>query len=224
MISPGGILYVSNFSFLCCAGNNVVSVDPRVLPFGTSTIISDQGGGLNWHGLASNESTGELYTIDKGSFGDRNSFKTLTLDGTISDIGNNNTVINGPGMAYDDANSILYATHQPCGSCIAELYTVDTTLGTSTLIGPTGILNSGRHGLAFDENLGVLYFVTDVLDPDTGLLNAKLWSLDVSSGNATLIGPTGLPNLEGLAWIFDTDDDNDTAIKPMPLLQLLLDD
>ena len=89
-------------------------------------------------------------------------------------------------MAFDDANDILYAT----GS--GGLYTVDTTTGTSTLIGSMGI-GTGRIGLAFDELTGLLYANSS----DT----QSLYLVSIITGAATLIGANGIGGIDGLAWI-----------------------
>lgn len=172
----GGELYVTdNFASSLLAG----TVDTNT---GAYTGISDQDGSINWHGLASDEDAGLLYSID---INDNNILKSLAPDGTVTSIGTG-AGIDGRGMAFDDANDILYAT----GS--GGLYTVDTTTGTSTLIGSMGI-GTGRIGLAFDELTGLLYANSS----DT----QSLYLVSIITGAATLIGANGIGGIDGLAWI-----------------------
>lgn len=167
---------------------------------GTSTSINDQGGSLNWPGLASDEGAGYLHTIDIDS--GVNQLKRIETDGRITSIGSG-AGVDGRGMAYDDANSILYATHESGG-----LYTIDTATGNSTLIGNTGIITSWI-GLAFDENLGILY--ANTVDPDGPNGRAgSLYTLDIQTGVASFIGVNSDNFIDGLAWT------PDVALVPIP--------
>ncbi len=181
----GGDLYASD---VC--DNNCYSTGKINIVSGQYTFVSNQDGSYNWHGLASNESAGLIYAID---INDSNKLKAMNAVGSVTTIGNG-TGIDGRGMAYDDGNGVLYATGGNGG-----LYSVDTTLGTSTLIGAMGIY-TGMIGLAFDENTGTLYANND----------AGLYSIDTLSGAASFIGSNNtLSTIDGLAWY-------DTASVPSP--------
>jgi hypothetical protein len=159
---------------------------------GVSTAISDQDGGLNWHGLASDESAGLLYTID---IDDNFKLKSMTSDGHITSIGSG-TGIAGDGMAFDDTHKILYSVDRWDGN----LYKVDTETGVADLIGPLNIgLGWWWYGLAYDEINGVLYG-NFCLNPT---LNGSLFTIDTLSGNATLVGLNNVDAIEGLAWFPD---------------------
>lgn len=180
VVPPGG----DQFSF------SFGTIDPST---GAFTVINNQGGSLNWHGLAANESANLLYIID---LDDSNNLKTVTPAGVITTIGP--AEIDGRGMAYDDTHGILYATGG------GSLYTVDTTAGASTLVGSMGISNN-RIGLAYDEVGGVLY----ANNADTG----SLYTLDVTTGAAALVGANGATTgfgIDGLAWLAPP------ATVPMP--------
>jgi probable HAF family extracellular repeat protein len=112
--------------------------------------INHQGGSLNWHGLAANEAANLLYTVDLST--DAHVLKSITPFGVITAIGTG-TGIDGRGMAYDNAHGILYAVNGSDNS----LYTIDTTRGTSTLVGSLGISGVVRVGLEFDSTTGILY-------------------------------------------------------------------
>lgn len=172
-----GVLYGTDI-FNLPGGLYMATIDTTT---GAATGFSDQDGSINWHGLASMES-GPLYTID---IDDNNILKSITTGGVVTSIGSG-AGIDGRGMAYDDGNGILYATG---GS---SLYTVDTTTGTSSLIGNMG-LNTSYFGLAFDEINGILY--------GNGADANSLYRIDVTTGAATLIGANGVSDIDGLAWI-----------------------
>ncbi len=163
-------------------GNDIGSISTG----GIITFLSNQNGSANWHGLAANEAGGVMYSIDI------NNSDILTAqfpDGSVQTIGSG-TGIEGRGMEYDDTHGILYALDD-CGS----LYTVSTSTGTSTLIGPTGI--SGDFcGLAYDECNGILYLNEAVQD--------DLYTLDITTGEATFVGSNGVVfenvGIDGLAW------------------------
>jgi DNA-binding beta-propeller fold protein YncE len=151
---------------------------------GAYTGIHDQGFDLNWHGLASSESLGVTWSISQQA--DRNLVETA-LDGSFHMIGP--TGIDGRGMAYDDANGILYAIN----FSDASLYTVDIATGLSTRVGPTGT-PCDAIGLAYDEFTRTLYM-------SEGDVTDSLYTLDVSTGAATLVGELGFHFIDGLAWV-----------------------
>jgi hypothetical protein len=153
---------------------------------GTFTPTISQGFSSNWHGLASDESAGLLYTID---INDSEILKSITPAGVVTSIGTG-AGIDGRGMAYDDLNDILYAT----SSFDSALYQVDTTTGVAQFIGGMGI-DAGNIGLAYDEDTQTLY-------ANDGAISQSLYRVDINSGLATLIG-SNLVNVQinGLAWI-----------------------
>jgi len=152
---------------------------------GIISLLSDQNGSANWHGLAADETNNILYVIDN------NNSDILTAqfpDGSLTTIGSG-AGINGSGMEYDDTHGILYAI-----SPDSTLYTVSTETGTANIIGPTGLpSNSNDIGLAYDECNEILY-------ANHGPLR-QLFILDVTTGAATLVGSNGVDAvIDGLAW------------------------
>jgi len=89
-----------------------------------------------------------------------------------------------------------------------NLYSVDLTTATSTLIGYTGIGPFGQtvEGLAISPG-GTLY-ATD----DSGML----FSIDSTTAASTFVGPTGLGDVEGLRFdgstLLATDVSNPTSV------------
>ncbi|MFC2119662.1 T9SS type A sorting domain-containing protein [Bacteroidota bacterium] len=94
------------------------------------------------------------------------------------------------GIAFDHSTGTYY------GASGANLYTFDNTTGTATLVGPLN--NTG--GLAIDiavDCLGNMYM------HDLGL--DAIFSVDKSTGNATLIGSTGFDANFGQGMGYDHD-------------------
>jgi hypothetical protein len=176
---------------------------------GTATTIHHLDGSLNWPGLASNNTEGLLYSID---LDDNYILKATDATGAIFNIGTG-TGINSRGMAYDDNHGILYATDISGG-----LYTVDTTLGTSSFIGDLGLdvlgINLSTIGLAYDEANDILYANISPFSPVSNNKITSLYKIDVLTGQATLVGSNNIESIDGLAWIpdgsiFEIDSDGD---------------
>jgi len=163
------------------AGDRMGTIDTSS---GAYTPSISQGFSANWHGLASDESAGLLYTID---IDNNNILKSITPSGVVTSIGTG-TGIDGRGMAFDDLNDILYATDFSGG-----LYQVDTTTGVAQFIGNMGI-DTGNIGLAYDEVAQTLY-------ANDGSSSFSLYTVDVNTGLATLVGPNLADDINGLAWI-----------------------
>jgi hypothetical protein len=176
----GGTLYATDIYDESTFKFTFGSID---LATGFYTVINDQGGSANWHGLAGNDSAGILYTID---LDDGGKLKSVTPTGAITTIGSTDPWVDGRGMAYDNINQILYATGN------SNLYTIDTTTAAASLIGSMGI-DDDYFGLAYDP-------INDILFGNSGNTN-NLYSIDVTSGLATLIGPNGVSSIDGLAFI-----------------------
>ena len=122
-----------------------------IAPNGVISFISDQNESSNWWGLASDD-CGEniLYSTDSNN---ENILTVQFTNGNVQTIGQGSDIGFG-GMAYDDENEILYGLNDDN----MDLYTISTTTGVRTLIGPTGIPNASfDSGLAYDEANKILY-------------------------------------------------------------------
>lgn len=91
-----------------------------------------------------------------------------------------------PGLAFDSNSEILYGLESAPED---RLHTIDPDTGTPTVVGDTGLSTTVPSGLAFDPETGTL-FVTAT----TGI-SADLYTLNTSTGAATLVGPTGITGL-----------------------------
>lgn len=199
----GGKLYATDI-FGATSGFLFGSID---ITTGAYAGINNQGGSINWHGLAGNESYKLLYSID---IEDNNTLKSITTTGFISTIGVTSPSVDGRGMAYDDANGILYATGFD-EDFVPNLYKVDTITAAATLIGPLGTV-ADTIGLAYDEDSDTLYANSD----------QGLFRVNTTTGAATFIGSNGLLGgggesnyIDGLAWM-------PTAAVPEPSVLALL--
>ena len=98
------------------------------------------------------------------------------------------------GLAWDPNHGILYGSSTATDS----LYRIDPNTGATTPIGPFGGGVSLMHGLEYDSNHDVLYGITSAL-------SAALYTLNVSTGAATLVGYHGETGLSGMAFDPITD-------------------
>ena len=160
------------------------------LDTGAYAYVSDQGGSWNWHGLASSDGAGVLWSIDQDA---GNVLTSLAPDGTITSIGSTG-VVDGRGMAYDDTNGILYATGGYGSAGATHLYTVDVADGATADLGSTG-LDTFLIGLAYDESTQTLY----ANDGNTG----DLYTVSTTDGSATHVGSNLASDvtIDSLAWI-----------------------
>lgn len=127
-----------------------------------------------WFDIAFSPS-GVLYASD--------SFRLFRVDaasGASTLIGDMGTFVNG--MTF--LGSTLYA------SGFQALYTIDPATGTSQLVGSTGFLSSGD----LEYFAGALYMTAVMDDSSDGLVR-----LDPLTGQGTLIGLIGYPQVLGLA-------------------------
>lgn len=147
---------------------------------------------------------------DTGSFGTGTLYSASTTTPGSSTVLNNNFGF-FDGVAFNASNS-LYGLAQ--GG--ATLSTIDPTNGNTTLVGGTGITTIdpltgfplyGFGGLTFDLN-GVLY--GELANFDFGNPLSNLYTLDPTSGAATLVGPIGIGMVDGLAFL-------GTATPPPPV-------
>jgi hypothetical protein len=108
------------------------------------------------------------------------------------------------GLAFGP-NHVLYAVEDTTGS----LYSIDTQTAISHYIGPLNV-DINKSGLAFD-NTGTLYMIG----------NGNLFTVNVDTGTATLLGSHTPTTLEGLAWDGDSmwgiGPYSDNAIHQMDL-------
>lgn len=148
---------------------------------GTASLVGGIGfAGVS--GLAFQPGTGALFGVDHAT-GSLIRIDTGTGAGTlVGSLGAGNAL--DVGLEFDSAGGLYMSSD---GSSQANLFAVDPTTGTATLIGTTG--TTGVVGLAFSA-AGVLYGLVDT--PGNELV-----TLDVNTGTATAIGALGFSTNTG---------------------------
>jgi hypothetical protein len=109
------------------------------------------------------------------------------------------------GLAFNSGNT-LYGLDQGGDT----LFTIDPTNGNTTTVGGTGITTIdpssgfpiyGLGALSFDSG-GTLFGELANFDPSNPLAN--LYTIDPTTGAATLVGAIGIPEVDGLAFLSTT--------------------
>jgi hypothetical protein len=134
----------------------------------TGALLSGLGvgpGGLLYGGL---DASGTLYQVNPAN-------------GNLTTVGTSSVAYNDFGSTTDG----VYAL-----DTTLNLYSVNTTTGATTLIGPTGLIVSTTIGLSTGSE--TLYF--------TDGPNAILYSINTSTGAATEIGSTGIREIGALVY------------------------
>jgi hypothetical protein len=150
---------------------------------------------------AASNPVGSLYTIDPDGF-------AVALVGETDDAGDDDIDYALTGLAVEPGTGVLYgATSRNSETAPGSLVTVDPATGDVTLIGSFGLPVSTTGGncaladISFNSG-GVLY---GWAEPDSGGCDS-LWTVDLGSGAAALVGdPGGATRGSGLA--FDSADD-----------------
>jgi len=134
----------------------------------TGALLSGLGvgpGGLLYGGL---DSSGTLYQVNPAN-------------GSLTTVGTSSVAYNDFGSTTDG----VYAL-----DTTLNLYSVNTTTGATTLIGPIGLNTGSTIGLSTGSD--TLYFTNGV--------TAFLYSINTSTGAATEIGDTGIKNIGALVY------------------------
>jgi hypothetical protein len=164
------------------------------LATGAYTVINDQGGSSNWHGLAADPAANLLYSVDLDAAD--YPLVSITPGGAIATKGL--TYQNIRGLAYDSNHGVLYGVAWDETAGATALYTVDTGSGAAALVGSLG-LDNFRLGLAYDPLADILY-----LNTGAGNGGYSLYRVDTTTGAPTLIGGNGSVagnGIDGLAYL-----------------------
>jgi uncharacterized repeat protein (TIGR01451 family) len=146
-----------------------------------------RGNAQTLYGATSAGGPGQLYVLD------------ASTGGVVQNVGplNDGAAVNHPitGMAFHPTTGVLYgSTGNSPPATASLLVTIDTATALVTVIGPFNPGNSGTRDatmgdLAFDA-AGNLYGVGTIGGP-------QLYSIDIATGQATLVGDTGLASTTG---------------------------
>lgn len=195
--------------------NSLVRID---LSTGSPTLVGSTGLPNIVEGdLAFNPLNGLLYGMaDLGAAGGhRNFFQVNPATGSasiIADLPNPANSTDYSSLAFD-SNGILYCIDSPQGGppVNSRLLTINPTTGAITSNITMNLKLGGGNGMAFDPDTGLAY-VGDSTFPGTGLL----YSLDVSSGFLTAIGPTSIPG--GIVGLTAVPEPSSIAFLVVPAL------
>ena len=149
------------------------------LSTGIFTPRITQPGSNTWHGLAANEATDRLYTVDLTG---QPTLLSMTTAGVITPIGPTADI---HGLAYDNSSGVLWGVN------FTTLFRIDPLTGAPLTIGSLGPGSSTNAlmGLAFAN--GTLFLAS----------KNSLYRVNTGTGLATLIGPNGFAvnGIDGLA-------------------------
>ncbi len=158
---------------------------------GVGTLVGDfnVGSAVVMHGME--WANGRLYGHSSSASGGGNFYEINPLTGQATALGT--TVPSGSfgSMGWDSVNSTMY--FMDVASAGRNLYTMSLTDGALTLVGPNNSGNQAGAGMAFDPLFGMLAINNSGTD--------TLYSINLATGNATLIGVTGTGNALSLAFV-----------------------
>jgi len=207
------VLYVSDV-FNAASGEDfgLGTVD---LATGNVTYVGDHVTTLNVHGLAYDSANDVLYGADTEDGGLLSTIDRATgLSTSVGPFGSTDSI---RGLAYDPVNDVLYGVDR------FNLYTIDRGSGAATPVGAhLAPSNGAGMGLEYDAATGTLYATFSQGGEEEGPEGAPrsnragvqpsggagagtettdFYTIDTGSGVATLVGPTGVQRLDGLAGI-----------------------
>lgn len=177
--------------------NNLYTIDTQT---GETTLIGHLGINLFMHAVAVHPATGRLYGISLLPPGPVSGlFEIDRVTGAATKIGTIPFAF-VLGLAFHPATHVLYAV----GFTGDDSVLLRLDLNTAQLIDvkPTRKL----HGLSFHPDTFVLYGI----DRGSHGTPDSLFTIDLSTGDTTLVGATGLENNMGLAFVFTPRE------KPIP--------
>ena len=144
-------------------------------------------------------------------------FENFILTGSYLAVSSNSTPygFSGGGKICDgrieaisvDANGNLYGFN----NTDLSLYSIDTTTGAGTLIGPTGLAVTGVNGMDFDWSTNTLYVKFDmtgggsvfaVIDPATGLATVLEDTTSIGGAKEFSCQTDGSPTPPGYGYCF----------------------
>lgn len=135
---------------------------------------------------------GTLYGVDSS----RRIYTLNLTTGAATQVGTiSANVSTAAGLAYDTSTNTMYVT----STTNDALYTVDMTTFNATLVGGYGDTSVVMHGLEYDSTNNTLWGASG------GGSNFNFYSINKSTGAATLVGPLGVISFTNLGYNSDTD-------------------
>lgn len=127
-------------------------------------------------------------------------YKIDLSTGDATAIGNGVGFKEADGLSFNPITGYLYAVNDY--AAIGNLYTIDISTGVGSLVGSLGLSAVGDPGFAID-----MYgqaFMIDNNNPASLPTPDKLYSVNLSTGEASLIGQTGIQNIDSLEFFGST--------------------
>ncbi len=230
---PFLVTHAAHAGILYATDDNVDAFYTLNTTTGAATSIGSTGQDLSFSGLAYDTSTRTMYVSDvtlESGWG----LGTIDLTtGAVTVIGSHVITSDIHGLAYDPISNVLYGSdidncsldtisratgaativgvfggEGPCdirclafdvatdtiyGMDLTNLYTINNTTGTATVVGPHGIPFGWYIGCEIDSDTGIMYAA--------GAGSTNLYRINKATGAATVIGPTGLTTISGLASV-----------------------
>lgn len=156
---------------------------------GSASQITELNGGASITGLSFLH--GVLYGTDlydfPGSIPSDNAIGSISPNGIITFLGNQDLSANWHGLASDEANGVLYVVNYN-----NSILTVQHLDGSTETVG-SGV-GFNVPGLAYDDANHILYGISE---------DRLLYTISTETGSPNLIGPTGIQskgNSIGLAY------------------------
>jgi hypothetical protein len=197
--APNGALYGLT-TFLSTPANALIAINPVT---GASTTIGSTGLSLAEGDLAFDPTSGALYGISHMDVGNRQLFTVDVATGA-------GTIVGTLGGLNDyDFSAMTFAsdgTLYMLGSAILTQATRLLTVNKSTAAITNAVTLSsdfgGTAGMDFHPLTGALYVVDGGVDIPIVAGTDNLYTVNLSTGALTLVGPTGLADgLAGLAFV-----------------------
>ena len=189
--SPNGVLYGLTTFGVLAPPNSLFTIEPGT---GASTLIGPTGLSSIFEGdLDFDPQSGILYAIQSVPTGpQRDLFTINTETGAATTVGSISDSGDLSAMAFSDSGT-LYVLD----TATELLLTVDPSTASLLTSVPLSLSLGPTAGMDFDPDTGELY----VADGSTDGTNS-LYTLDITTGELTLIGSTGLTSgLSGLEFV-----------------------
>lgn len=191
-----GIWYIITYP-----SNQLMTVDPST---GAETLIGSTGvAGNTILGMAFDDVTGIMYAIWAPASGTKTMFYTIDLTaGTATHVGDLTTDIMIDIAC--DSNGVFYSP----GLVNDNLYLIDPTVPSATLVGSLGISCNYAQGAGFDKDTNILYLAAYTT-------SGALYTCDTTTGHATLVGafPSGA-EVDALAIPYSSNLPPETPAAP----------
>lgn len=193
--TTGGLAYDRLNNVMYLTSTSLDSLFTLDIASGAATLVGAYDpavAAIVMHGIEYDDSTSQLYGISIHNTGTFYSINKTT--GAATAIGTTTGTASFQNLGYNSDTDTMYMTSGGRTGGIAEaLHSINRATGAVTDIGPLGAVSTNPNGLAYNFDNDTMYMIDNTAD--------NLFSVDLSTGAATVIGSTGAGNLLGLAYV-----------------------